>query len=203
MQKQYHVFPENFEAQMQYLKDNGYTPISLATLDDHLINGTAIPNKSVVLTFDDGWKNQYEYAYPILKKFKFTGTFFIITGIVGKGGGYMTWDQIKDLQANGFDIESHSVTHPFLAKIKDSKKLEQELVDSKKTLEIKLGVPVTAIAYPYYNYNAIVEAAVKKAGYTAARAGWVKGINSKDSIYYLKSQESVNNQNPFSSIVAK
>jgi hypothetical protein len=75
----YRIDPKVFEQQMKYLKDNGYSTITFNTLVHYVKDGTPIPEKSVVLTFDDGWKNQYTYGVPVLKKYGFTGTFFIIT----------------------------------------------------------------------------------------------------------------------------
>lgn len=197
MQKHYHIFPENFRAQMQYLKDNGYAVIPMKVYLDHINKGTEIPKKSVVLTFDDGWKNQYEFAYPILKEFGYTATFYIITGSV-EGKSYMTWNDVKELDRAGMDIESHSVTHPNLTKI-DADKAKNEIVQSKKILEEKLGHSIGMIAYPYYGNNAAVQKLVADAGYTSARAGWTKLGNSKETVFMLKSQESVNSKNPFSS----
>lgn len=197
LQKQYHVFPETFRAQMQYLKDNGYVPIPMKMYQRYLEQGIEIPKKSVVLTFDDGWKNQYQYAYPILKEFGYPATFYIITSAVG-GVSYVTWDEIKEMMQSGMDIQSHTKTHANLAKV-DPKKALEELVDSKKVLEEKLGRKITMVAYPYYSQNEAVHALVEQAGYKLARGGWAKAKNSTDTRFMLKSQESVNSKNPFSS----
>jgi len=196
MQAHYRVTTENFEKQMKYLSDNGYHPVSFATYVKSLNNYVIkLPEKAVVLTFDDGWKSQYQYAVPILEKYKFTATFFIISSYANYGA-YMNWADLKDLVAHNFDIESHTKTHTILTKL-DSKKLTVELVDSKKTLEDKLGIKVRTIAYPNYAQNQAVRDATRLAGYEGARAGWVKFKNSLDHIYELKSQEVVSNPNPF------
>ncbi len=200
MQKHYHIYPENFKAQMQYLKDNGYQVISMATYLDHLKQGIGFEKKSVVLTFDDGWHNQYQYAFPILKEFGYTGTFYIISNV--RNGGYMTWDQVIELDKAGMDIQSHSATHPRLTDL-DVKKLEQELVGSKKALEEKLGHSISQIAYPYYANNDQVRLAVEAAGYGSARAGWTKLPTTWDSRFQLQSQEAINNKNPFSTVIEK
>lgn len=197
MQKHYHILPENFRAQMQYLKDNGYAVIPMKVYLDSITKGTEIPKKSVVLTFDDGWKNQYEYAYPILKEFGYTATFYIISGTVGSKP-YMSWDNIKELDKAGMDIQSHTATHANLTKVSEQK-VTEELTRSKKTLEEKLGHGISMLAYPYYGNNAVVQKLVAQAGYTSARAGWTKLGNTKDTLFMLKSQESVNSKNPFSS----
>ena len=197
MQKHYHILPENFEKQLVYLRDNGYTVISFPALVNAIKNGTGIPKKSVVLTFDDGWKNQYDYAFPLLKKYHMVGTFFIYPAVIGHGS-FMAWKDVLDLDAQGMDVESHSFTHPMLPKITDAKILAHEIADSKKVLEEKLGHSISILAYPYYMYNQKVEDAVSAAGYAAARAGWVKTKNIPGTLFAMKSQEAVNNPNPFS-----
>lgn len=196
MQKQYHVYPEVFRAQMEYLKNNGYAPIPMKVYLDYLNRGIEIPPKSVVITFDDGWKNQMMYAVPILKEFGYTATFYIVTGSVGVRA-YVTWDEIEELKKLGMDIQSHTHSHAHLTKIPEEKALE-ELRRSKKILEEKIQRPVRMIAYPYYQYNPRVQELVREAGYTAARAGWRKEKNSKETLLVLKSQEVVNAKNPFS-----
>jgi peptidoglycan/xylan/chitin deacetylase (PgdA/CDA1 family) len=190
MQEHYHIYPENFRAQMQYLKDNGYTPIPMKVYLDHLKHDTEIPKKAVVLTFDDGWKNQYDYAYPILKEFGYTGTFYIIAKSVG-AKSYVSWDNIKEMKQAGMDIQSHTNTHANLTKV-DIEKIKEELMVSKKTIEEKIGYPVTMLAYPYYGMS-------KQARDLVASAGWAKYKNSKEVMFALTSQEAVNNKNPFSS----
>ena len=195
----YRVTEKMFEEQMKYLQANGYHPISFMSYIGGLKNNIKLPDKAVVLTFDDGWKTQYQYAVPILEKYKFTATFFIITDYVNNNyKAYMSWDNLKDLVKNGFDIESHTKTHPVLTRL-DSKKLSDELVGSKKILEDKLGIKVVALAYPNYMENSTVRDAVSEAGYLGARAGWKSFKNAFNHIYELKSQEVVNNGNPFSS----
>ena len=198
-QAHYRVTTETFEKQMKYLSDNGYHPISFATYVDSFRNYVIkLPTKAVVLTFDDGWKTQYKYAVPILEKYNFTATFFIVTNYVNdKYAAYMNWNDLKDLIAHRFDIESHTKTHQILTRI-DSGQLAIELSESKKMLESKLGIRVNSLAYPNYMQNAVVREAVKSAGYAGARAGWAKFNNTVDHIYELKSQEVVNNPNPFS-----
>ncbi len=200
MQKHYHIYPENFEAQMQYLKDNGYHPITLKQLTNTYRGVGELPEKAVVLTFDDGWKNQYTYAFPILKKFGYSATFFIITKT--RGGSYMTWDEIHEMDLAGMDIQSHSETHQKLSKI-SADKARQEVVGSKKTLETELGHGIESIAYPYYDHNDVVMKMVEDAGYVAARAGWSNAKNGMGNIFSLNSQEVVNNKNPFSSTLNK
>ncbi len=195
--KHYRVTEAMFEKQMEYLYENNYHPITFANYIASIRDKTSLPSNSVVLTFDDGWKTQYRYAVPVLEKFKFTATFFIVANYVNDSRNeYMSWDDLKYLVAHGFDIESHSKNHPMLTRIKPIE-LADELTGSKKTLEEKLNIKVTAIAYPDYMQNLIVRNATEKAGYLGARAGWGIFKNGLDHIYELKSKEAVSNGNPF------
>ena len=196
MQAHYRVTPENFEAQMKYLAEKNYQTITFADLIESQVLGKPIPENAIVLTFDDGWKSQYDYAVPILEKYKFTGTFFIITGAIG-ATSYMTVDELKTLHTKGFEIASHTVSHPKLPTLEDAQ-LVQEIQASKKTLEDKLGIIVTTLAYPYYAHDVRVMQAVRDAGYLGARAGWGGFKNNTEHLFELKSQEVVNNPNPFS-----
>ncbi len=196
-QLQYRVTVAMFEAQMKYLSDKGYQTITFADLVENQIHGKPLPEKSIVLTFDDGWKSQYELAVPILEKYKFTATFFIITNSTGTKS-YMSVDELKDLHAKGFEIASHTKSHPKLPTLDDAKLLE-ELQGSKKALEDKLGITVTTLAYPYYAHDARVMKAVQDAGYLGARAGWGGFKNDPQHMFEFVSQESINNPDPFAS----
>ena len=114
------VFPSQiFEQQMKYLKENGYRVITLSQLYGFLQYQHAVPKNSVVITLDDGYRSVYDTAYPILKKYGFTATLFVYTDFVGMGKSAMTWDQLRDMKADGFEIGSHSLSHPDLTKKRD------------------------------------------------------------------------------------
>src|SRR5713101_4120736 len=109
------ITPQVFEAQMKELKDRGITVISLQDLLAWKRGEKNIPPRCAVITFDDGWKSQYEVAWPIMKKFGYTFTMFIYTeGVAGGslgGGQAITWEQLADMRDNGIDIEAHTATH--------------------------------------------------------------------------------------------
>ena len=196
-QLQYRVTVAMFESHMKYLADKGYATITFADLVENQISGKPLPKNPVVITFDDGWKSQYEFAVPILEKYKFTATFFIITNSIG-AKAYMTVDELKDLHTKGFEIASHTKSHPKLPSL-DDVKLVEELQGSKKDLEGRVGITVKTLAYPYYAYDDRVMKAVQDAGYLGARAGWGSFKNGSDRLFEMVSQESVNNPNPFAS----
>lgn len=197
MQTNYRVTTENFEKQMQYLKDNDYHPITFKKYVNSFKNYVMVlPSRAVVISFDDGWKNQFDNAVPILEKYNFPATFFIVSDYVNYKA-YMSWDDLKYLATHNFEIGSHTKGHQMLTKV-DSNLLVYELSESKKILEEKLGLKITTLAYPNYKENEIVHNSVKSVGYFGARGGWGNFKNDIDHIYELKSQEVVSNPNPFS-----
>jgi peptidoglycan/xylan/chitin deacetylase (PgdA/CDA1 family) len=163
----------NFEQQMTWLRDNGYSVIPLAQLVEALEKHTPLPAKAVVLTFDDGFRTDYDNVFPVLKRFGYPATLFIYTIWVGAASGADTWDGLRQMLASGLiDVQSHTVTHANLSQVSNraggGERLARELTLSKSTLESKLGQPVTILAYPYGACDQTVEAAVKAAGYHCA-----------------------------------
>ena len=147
------VLPQAFEEQMAYLREAGYHSISLRDLVLYLQAGAELPPNPVVLTFDDGYQDNYTYAYPILERYGFSGTFFIITGLVDKRTeGYMSWDQVEELHSWGMEIGSHSYTHPDLRGRSDDYIIWQVL-GSKEAIEARIGEPVRFFCYPSGRYD--------------------------------------------------
>lgn len=163
--------PEVFDAQMKYLAVAGYHVISFADLEKYFKNGTRLPPHPIILSFDDGWSNQFQYAFPILEKYHYTATFFVYTNPIGTKG-FLTWDNLRELIAAGMTIGSHSRSHPYLTQIQDKAVLWDEIYGSKRTLERNLGTTVHEFAYPFGQYNATVMDLVQKAGYIAARGDY-------------------------------
>lgn len=166
--KQYEVTPGEFAAQMDYLADDGYAAIGFGELLAAQRGEKTLPDKPFIITLDDGRQSQYENALPALLKHGFTATFFVFSNAIGREG-YLSWDELKDLQGKGMTIGSHTRYHQFLTKITDDAELTAELAGSKRTLEEGLGVPVQFLAYPFGFYDERVIDATKAAGYDAAR----------------------------------
>jgi peptidoglycan/xylan/chitin deacetylase (PgdA/CDA1 family) len=160
------VPPTSFAAQMGYLARNGYHPVSVPDLVEYLATGKPLPQRPVVLTFDDGYLDNYTNAFPVLKNTGFTGTFFIITDFAGQGE-YMSWDQAAEMAASGMDLESHTLDHPDLS-VLSANSLSRQLSESRAILEKKLGKPVRYLSYPAGRYDAAVVRAAEKAGYLGA-----------------------------------
>ena len=137
------VSPSMFAQQMKYLHDNGYTTITPSQFYTYLKAGKTPNDKLVLITFDDGSEGQYKYAYPVLKQYHMTATFYIIAD-----RSPINKKQLKEISDNGMVIESHSSTHPDLSKIKNTKTLIYEILTSKNTLQKITGKTIVSIAYP-------------------------------------------------------
>ncbi len=110
-----------FEAQMRYLAENGYHPITPNELADHLENGAPLPEKPILLTFDDGYIDNYKNAYPILQKYGLKGSIFIITDYLNVYPNYLTWEICQEMQDSGIiDIECHTMTHVALSELAEA-----------------------------------------------------------------------------------
>lgn len=158
------ITPEILKSELQYLKDEGYTTLTLNEVSDYLLNSSAIPSKSIVITFDDGYMDNYDNAFPILKELGMKATIFCITSKLD-GSYYLSPNAIKEMSDYGIDIQSHTVTHPKLDSLTYDEQLT-ELKESKKTLESITGKPVTSIAYPFGNFNEDTIKAAEASGYS-------------------------------------
>ena len=141
------VSEADFAAQMSYLDCAGYTPITMQRLFDAFDGKSALPEKPIILTFDDGWAGQYTYGFPILKQHGFVGSFAIVTGFVDAGGPYMTWAQIEEMAQAGDEMMSHTATHIDLGTTDDATDIEQ-LTSSKADIEAHIGHDVPYFVYP-------------------------------------------------------
>lgn len=175
---------QQFKQQMKYIKNNGYVTLTLEQLYIFMLDNKPIPEKSVVITFDDGYVDNYKYAYPILKEFNLKATIFAISKNIDKRKGYMTSNQLRELQANGIDIQSHTLDHEELTTFSYEKQLTI-LKESKISLENILDKKVNYIAYPYAKYNANTIKAAKDAGYVMGFILGGKVARKKDGIYTL------------------
>ncbi len=169
MQRSLRVSPDRFEDQMEILRDAGITVVPLARLVAALVDGEPLPPRSVVLTFDDGWVNQYLNAFPILVRFGYTATFFVFTNPMGRDARFMDWEQLGHLVEAGMTIGSHSRTHPWLGRITDPAELRREVGGSRTLLQERLGVDVHFFAYPFGEWSEGLAAAAEEGGYRAAR----------------------------------
>lgn len=165
------VTPEELEEHFKLIQDQGLTPISLNLLVAHLRSGLPLPEKPVLLTFDDGYGGHYQYVYPLLQKYGYPATFSIyIKKMEAKTGrSSVTWNQLKEMASDPLiTIVSHSVTHPRDLRELSDDELRTEIIDSKHILEKELGIPINYFTYPEGKADARVKQWVVAAGYRAA-----------------------------------
>lgn len=176
---------DKFEKEMQIVKDSGYTPASLDELYDFMENKKPFACKPILITMDDGYRDFYNNAYPVLKKFNFKATVFQITDVID-GPAYLTKDQIVELSKSGIvDVESHTGSHKELATLPYNVQYD-ELKRSKEKLEKITGKKIYYIAYPSGSYNSDTLKAAKELGYRLALTTKEGFASKKDSFYELK-----------------
>jgi peptidoglycan/xylan/chitin deacetylase (PgdA/CDA1 family) len=147
------LHPETFRAHLEYLNRNNYQTISLYEINRALENGHALPQKPVVLTFDDGYDDHHQVVFPLLKSYGFTGTFFIVTQFVDERRvGYMGWEHVREMAAAGMSMEAHTKTHPTL----DARAYEflvYQILGSIESLEHHTGQRPRMFSYPVGRYD--------------------------------------------------
>ncbi len=165
---------KGFEEQMRFLKANGYRVITLKEYVEFVSLKRQLPKKSVLITFDDGYRSFVRYAYPVLKELGFSATLFIYTDYVAAGGNAFTWPELKKLSDEGFAIQAHSKSHGDMVRANAEgaaeydKRLEAELVQPKALFQKNLGYAPDIIAYPYGRQDDAVVRRTKERGYVAA-----------------------------------
>jgi len=155
-----------FDAQLEALARAGYHGVTLSQADAAWHGGPALPDKPVVVSFDDGYASQYDVAGPELRKLGWPGVLNLWTGRLGARGG-LTTAQVRTLLAQGWELASHSLTHPDLTKV-GATRLAREVSGSRSMLRRLFGVAVNFFCYPYGRTDAAATAAVRRAGYTGA-----------------------------------
>lgn len=162
------VSPGNFERQMAYLKDHGFHVVSFDDLIRSISAGPALPRKSVVITFDDAYEDNYIHAFRILKKYGFPAIIFAPSDLIGTPG-HLTWEEMREMLEGGIAFGSHTRHHFYLPDL--SPEVQQdEIRGSKRILEQHLGVPIDFFAYPIGGFNDRIKAMLREAGYKAACA---------------------------------
>ncbi len=164
----------SFREQMRYLKTNGYRVVSLAEFIEFTRLNRQLPQRAVVLTFDDGYHAFKDHAYPILKELGFTATLFIYTDWVGAGRGALSWADLRELSAAGIDVQAHSKTHADLRRAQGeteaqyARRMQAELEQPQDLFNRNLGRRSQVLAYPYGRWEEGLLPKVKEYGYIAA-----------------------------------
>src|SRR5262245_1284756 len=174
----YTVTPKAFAAQMAWLALSGYVPITLDNLLEYRNGRAALPSRPIIITFDDGFQNIVEYAVPILQARGFTAVFYLVAGLVGKSSRWilpelgiecplMDWNAARQLERKGFQIGSHTMSHPRLATL-DPAACAHELLKSRSLREDRLGHEVRHLSYPFGSFNDRVRSMAAETGYRSA-----------------------------------
>jgi peptidoglycan/xylan/chitin deacetylase (PgdA/CDA1 family) len=192
------ISPEIFERQMDFLKEAGFRVISLSQLLSVIRPEMKASEKLLVLTFDDGLKNFYTAAWPILNQFRFSATIFVPTDFIGKESRWyadyglkplpmLDWQELRELEKNGVDIESHGCSHPKLTDLTPSE-IDREVRESKEILEQGLSKPVDFFCYPFGEVDKNIVEATKSAGYKGATCMEQGLYKVGDDAYLIKRQ---------------
>lgn len=188
------VSVEAFEKQMNFLARRGYRVIPLSEFGLMIQRGEKIPARTVAITFDDGYRNNNENAFPVLKKHHFPSTVFIVSDYVGQkkemyGHEYAFMDasELQELTSSGLvDVGSHSKSHPYLPGLRDTGELWEQIYGSRLALEQLIRKPVRIFCYPVGGYNSRIISLVKRAGYSLAVSTLIKTGNSRGELFALK-----------------
>lgn len=175
------ISPSTFDEQMRYLRDHGWHPVSMAQFEEFVETGKRLPDKPVLITFDDGRSNQLTYGVPILKKYGFTAAFFVVKKwIDGSSKSFMHVPELKQLAADGFDVESHTSNHMMMRRFQSrttkqwegyepmKKRLWYPTYGMRMWMDAAIGVNVTAVAYPGGGYDKYSPQLMDDAGYKVA-----------------------------------
>jgi peptidoglycan/xylan/chitin deacetylase (PgdA/CDA1 family) len=165
----YSVSPAEFDRQLRYLQEQGYTTISLAEMTAAFAGQAQLPAKPIVITFDDGYQDNYTTALPILRKYNMKATVFVIAGSVGQAE-YLTWDEIAAMQAQNTEIGAHTLNHLNLSELPLDQQVH-EVTASRQILTQHLGSAVDFMAYPFGKYDSALLSKLDEAGYRGACAG--------------------------------
>lgn len=172
------VSPSAFERQLEHLRRSGYALIPLSDAVERLATRASLPPRSVVVTFDDGFADNYEHAFPILARFSVPATVFLTASYIGTDRlptltrtdfmpRPLSWEQVTEMRAQGIEFGSHTLTHPMLSHV-PLEQARREIRDSGRLIEDKLGSPVTLFCYPKGDFNPGVKRVVREEGYRAA-----------------------------------
>jgi peptidoglycan/xylan/chitin deacetylase (PgdA/CDA1 family) len=172
------VSPERFERHIRFLQEVGYATIHLHEAAARLRNSISLPPSTIAITFDDGYQGILDHALPVLQRYSFTATVFVVTGYVGRANTWdvnpgwrtfphLSWEGLSHLRDAGVEVGSHTVSHRDLTTLSCDQAAE-EIESSREELHRQLGVEADVLSYPFGRYNDAIIATTRRAGYVAA-----------------------------------
>ncbi|MFL5899401.1 MAG: polysaccharide deacetylase family protein [Solirubrobacterales bacterium] len=179
-----YVGPKTFDRQVEALEKKGYTGVSLNQVYDAWFKGGELPEKPVVVSFDDGYRSQYVYARPELRKLGWPGVLSAIAGRIGRPGAELSNQMVQTMVNDGWELDSHTINHVDVSQA-SGVDLQREVAGSRRILQQRFHQPVNFFCYPSGRYDAEAEQAVRAAGYLGATTT-DEGLASKSEMYTLK-----------------
>jgi peptidoglycan/xylan/chitin deacetylase (PgdA/CDA1 family) len=190
------ISSKTFSQQIEWLYQQGYKALGLSFLIDHIRNGIEIPEKSIFLTFDDGFAGLHEYVFPALLRYGFSSTIFLVSEYCGLNNDWpgqlaniprmplLNWDQIQEMDERGIEFGAHTVTHPMLDNLNPNE-IKDEIRGSKEFIEKRLGHKINSFAYPYGRFNKKIKTIVE-GEYRGACSTLVGLANSSSDPYVIE-----------------
>ncbi len=170
----YRVSPELFEEQLSYLKDNDYYSVSINEWRNAVKTNYPLKGKPILLTFDDGYKDFKEHAFPLLQKYGFSAIVYLVTDYVGEANRWdkefnecielMNWNEILELKSNGIEFGSHTCSHPPLTSLSPDE-IVKEALKSKIIIQKKLNISIDSLAFPYGNFDQVTSHIIGACGF--------------------------------------
>jgi peptidoglycan/xylan/chitin deacetylase (PgdA/CDA1 family) len=190
------VSAEKFKRQMKFLRAKGYRTLSLLDAADRIRRGDSFPSRGIVITFDDGYRNNYTEAFPILQEYGYSATIFLTTQHCGRTNNWpgqhssipplpiLSWDEIREMTGHGMDFGAHTRSHPDLTEV-DADTALREIIESKEEMETRMGRPVELFSYPFGRFNEEVKGMVK-AAFTGAISNKPGKISTGSDLHALE-----------------
>jgi peptidoglycan/xylan/chitin deacetylase (PgdA/CDA1 family) len=180
----YTVSIPDFRVQMEALSEMGYTTISLSLFLDALVDGAELPEKPILISFDDGHRSVYENAFPIMKEFNFTGVFYIVANRLGGVENFVDVKELNEMMDAGWDVGSHGFSHIDLTLAHDS--VAKEIGESKSRLSNALSTQILTFAYPFGTIDPFLAQKVNDYGYRAGMGLGTNIIHTWRNLFYLE-----------------
>lgn len=186
LQRDLSVTPRRFEAQLRYLEREGYESITLNDLALHLTMGKPLPHKPIILTFDDGYADAYTQAFPLLQRFGFVGTFFLVSApIDANNRDFLTWAEVEEMYEAGMRFEPHSYDHPDMRN-RGFDFVVFQVLAAKEAIEARTGELCRFFAYPSGRYDQFVIDVLRSAHYWGAVLTEQGATHTTDGLFTLR-----------------